>query len=171
MSEVGWGRASKADIAAMLRFHTTKFYVEARAPYVAERAAAPIATRILAALNGEAGTGRLTLLVGHDTNIAQLGGMFDLHWQIADYPRDDPPPGGAIGFELLRDASGHRFVHAFYEAQSMDQLRNLTPLTAKRPPARVYIPITGCTTKAAQLCPFATFQKIVRHKLDHPAAK
>ena len=72
MDQVGWGRASKADIQAVLRFHPVKFTYEIGAPYIAERYAAPIAKRVLSALNGEADTGRLTLLVGHDTNIAAL---------------------------------------------------------------------------------------------------
>lgn len=169
MAEVGWGRASKADIQQMLRFHTTKYIYEARTPYVAERVAAPIARKILDAMNGAPGTGKLTLLAGHDTNIAMLGGMLDLHWTPADYPRDDPPPGGALGFEVLRDAKGARFVRAFYQAQSMDQLRNLTPLSLSNPPAYNYLPITGCTTRADQLCPLPKFQSIVQAKLDHPA--
>jgi len=169
MEQVGWGRASKADIAALLNFHTTKFFYETRTPYVADRYAAPLASRMLGALEGEPGTGKLTLFVGHDTNIAALGGMLDLHWSVADYPADDPPPGGALGFELLSDASGAKVVRAFYQAQGMDQLRNLTPLTAEAPPAHVYMPITGCTTDAAQACPFARFQQIVRAKLDRPA--
>lgn len=169
MEQVGWGRASKDDIVAMLRFHPVKFYYETRTPYVSERIAAPIARRILGALNGEADTGKLTLLVGHDTNIASLGGMLDLHWTIAEYPTDDPPPGGALGFELVSDAQGGKFVRAFYQAQTMDQLRNLTPLTAEAPPALVYIPITGCTTSAEAVCPLAKFQELVQAKLDHPA--
>ena len=169
MSEVGWGRATKADLTQLLTFHTTKFQWEARTPYVAERAAAPIARRVLEALDGAPGTGKLTLLVGHDTNIAQLGGMLDLHWQVADYPPDDPPPGGALGFELVRDASGARFVRAFYEAQSMDQLRSLAPLTAEAPPSQAYLPIPGCTTLASEPCPLARFEAIVQRKLDHPA--
>lgn len=169
LSEVGWGRASKADLARLLKFHSTKFHYEARTPYVAERAAAPIARRILSAFNGEPGTGKLTLLVGHDTNIAQLGGMLDLHWTVGEYPTDDPPPGGALGFELLKDAKGARFVRAFYQAQTMEQLRNLTPLTAKAPPAHVYLPIPGCTKTASALCPLASFQAIVQRKLDQPA--
>jgi 4-phytase/acid phosphatase len=169
MSEVGWGRATKSDLTQLLTFHTTKFQWEARTPYVAERAAAPIARRVLEALDGAPGTGKLTLLVGHDTNIAQLGGMLDLHWQVADYPPDDPPPGGVLGFELVRDASGARFVRAFYEAQSMDQLRSLAPLTAEAPPSHAYLPIPGCTTLASEPCPLARFEAIVQRKLDHPA--
>jgi 4-phytase/acid phosphatase len=170
MDQVGWGRASKADIQAMLRFHPIKFLYEARAPYISERYAAPVAKRVLQALNGEGDTGRLTLLVGHDTNIASLAGFLNAHFTIADYPRDDPPPGGAMGFELLRDAGGHAFVRAFYTAQSMDQLRELQPLTAANPPAYAYFPIPGCGVKGdATLCTLEAFQKIVGGKLKAPA--
>ena len=170
MDQVGWGRASKADIHAMLRFHPVKFNYEVGAPYIAERYAAPIAKRLLSALNGEADTGRLTLLVGHDTNIAALRGFFGAHFTAADYPRDDPPPGGAMGFELLKDSGGHAFVRAFYTAQSMDQLRELQPLTVGNPPAFSYFPIPGCGVKGdATVCPLETFQKIVGGKLANPA--
>jgi 4-phytase / acid phosphatase len=164
MNEVGWGRASKADIQAMLRFHTVKFRYEVGPPYVAQRYAAPVAAEILKALNGEAGTGKLTLLVGHDTNIAALRGLLEAHFTAADYPQDDPPPGGAMGFELLGNAAGQKFVRAFYTAQTMDQLRELQPLTAANPPAYSYFPIPGCPS----LCPLATFQKLVGAKLAHP---
>jgi 4-phytase/acid phosphatase len=170
MDQVGWGRASKADIQAMLRFHPVKFNYEVGAPYIAERYAAPIAKRVLSALNGEADTGRLTLLVGHDTNIAALRAFFDAHFTAADYPRDDPPPGGAMGFELLKDSGGHAFVRAFYTAQSMDQLRELQPLNASNPPAFSYFSIPGCSVGGqAALCPMETFQKIVGDKLARPA--
>ena len=172
MNEVGWGRASKADIQAMLRFHPVKFHYEVGAPYIAERYAAPIAKRVLSALNGEADTGRLTLLVGHDTNIAALRGFFGAHFTAADYPQDDPPPGGAMGFELLKDRGGKAFVRAFYTAQSMDQLRELQPLTASNPPAYAYFPIPGCGVKGeATLCPLETFRKIVGGKLASPAKR
>ncbi|WP_297510810.1 histidine-type phosphatase [uncultured Caulobacter sp.] len=168
MAEVGWGRASKADIQALLRFHTVKFRYEVGPPYVAQRYAAPVAKTILAALNGEAGTGKLTLLVGHDTNIAALRGFLDAHFTAADYPQDDPPPGGAMGFELLKDAKGASFVRAFYTAQTMDQLRALQPLTASNPPAYSYFAIPGC---GAAPCPLATFQKIVGDKLANPVKR
>jgi 4-phytase/acid phosphatase len=169
MDQVGWGRASKADIQALLRFHTVKFRYEVGNPYVAQRYAAPVAAEIFKALNGEAGTGKLTLLVGHDTNIAALRGFLDAHFTAADYPQDDPPPGGAMGFELVRDAKGEAFVRAFYTAQTMDQLRELQPLTVANPPAYAYFPIPGCGVKGeATLCPLATFQRIVGAKLASP---
>lgn len=168
MAEVGWGRASKADIQAMLRFHTLKFHYEVGAPYVAERYAAPVARKILDALSGDQGA-KVTMLVGHDTNIAALRGFFRAHFTAADYPRDDPPPGGAMGFELLKAENGKRYVRAFYTAQTMDQLRELQPLTASNPPSFSYLEIPGCRVAgAATLCPLETFQKIVGGKLKAP---
>jgi 4-phytase/acid phosphatase len=165
MSEVGWGRASKADIQTMLRFHALKFHYEVGAPYVAERYAAPVAQKILEALSGAQGP-KLTMLVGHDTNVAALRGFFRARFTAADYPRDDPPPGGAMGFELLKAQNGKRYVRAFYTAQTMDQLRELQPLTASNPPSYAYFAIPGCRVAGEPtLCPFETFQTIVGGKL------
>jgi 4-phytase/acid phosphatase len=171
MNEVGWGRASKADIQAMLRFHPVKFHYEVGAPYIAERYAAPVAKEVLNALAGAEGTGsKLTMLVGHDTNIAALRGFLGAHFTAADYPQDDPPPGGAMGFELLKDGAGKAYVRAFYTAQSMDQLRELQPLTASNPPAYAYFRVPGCGVAGEPtLCPLETFQKIVGGKLKSPA--
>ncbi len=47
---------------------------------------------------GELGD-RAVILVGHDTNLANIAGMLNLNWLI-DGRRDDTPPGGALVFEL-----------------------------------------------------------------------
>jgi 4-phytase / acid phosphatase len=168
MAKVGWGRASKADIARMLRFHPIKFRYETRPAYVAQRLAAPLVTRMIDALEGKGG--RLTLLFGHDTNIAALGGFYDLHWTMADYPRDDIAPGGAVGFELLRDKAGHRFVRAFAQAQYMDQVRNLTTLGKANRPGRTTLAIPGCGDERTA-CPLETFVRLTRQRLSQPVAR
>ena len=38
---------------------------------------------------------KLTLLVGHDTNLANIGGMLGLHWSLPSYLPDATPPAGA----------------------------------------------------------------------------
>lgn len=167
MKRVGWGRASAADIRRLLRFHPVKFRYETRSPYVAQRIAAPLVTRMIDALSGQGG--RLTLLFGHDTNIAALGGFYGLHWTMADYPRDDISPGGAIGFELLRDAKGQRFVRPFVRSQTMTQVRTLAPLGKSNAPDRSYVAIPGCGS-AATLCDFATFERLTRDRLARPVA-
>lgn len=162
MEDVAWGRLSRDDIETLLEFHSIKFYYEGRAPYVAARAASPLASRMLAAM--EQGP-RLTVLVGHDTNIADLGGFLDLHWTVPGYPRDDPPPGGALGFEVLSDAGGERYVRAFYRSQTMPQVRELQPLGADNAPAHVYLPIPGCD---GERCTLARFGELVRGKRVAP---
>lgn len=161
MEEVAWGRLTPEQIGQLLEFHSLKFRYEGRTPYVAARAASPLATRMLAAM--EDGP-RLTVLVGHDTNIADLGGFLDLHWTVPGYPRDDPPPGGALGFEVLSDAKGQQFVRAFYRSQTMPQVRELQTLDASNPAALEYLPIPGC----AEPCSLDRFGQMVRAKLVAP---
>ncbi|MFT4257876.1 MAG: histidine-type phosphatase [Pseudoxanthomonas sp.] len=161
--DVAWGRLNRDEIGKLLEFHTLKFAYEARPPYIAARAASPLAARMLEAMR----TGpKLTVLVGHDTNIANLGGFLDLHWTVPGYPQDDPPPGGALGFEVLSDAAGTQYVRAFYRAQTMDQVRELQPLGEDNAPAYLYLDIPGC----ARECRFEDFDKLVRGKLVAPVA-
>ncbi len=164
MEDVAWGRLTRDDIETLLEFHSIKFYFEGRAPYVAAHAASPLARHMLTAL--ETGP-KLTVLVGHDTNIADLGGLLDLHWTVPGYAKDDPPPAGGVGFELLADAQGRQFVRAFYRSQTMDQVRYLQPLTADNPASIEYLAIPGC----ADLCPMTDFARIVRAKLVDPRAR
>lgn len=161
MADVAWGRLTPGQIGELLEFHSIKFRYEGRAPYVATRAASPLASRMLAAM--EQGPA-LTVLAGHDTNIADLGGFLDLHWTVPGYPRDDPPPGGALGFEVLADARGQRFVRAFYRSQTMLQVRELQPLDAANPASLEYLSIPGC----ADPCPLERFGALVRRRLVAP---
>lgn len=156
MSEVAWGRTSGADVAALLALHPLAYTITARPAYIADRAAGPLARRIVASLtSGE----KFSVLVGHDTNIAELGGMLNLHWWLGGYPADDPPPGGGILFRLWHDkATGVRYVTAFYQVQTMDQIRNLVAA----PPAMQALPIPGCgDSTAPEACPLAAFTKLI----------
>lgn len=160
MSEVGWGRVSRAEIEQLLRFHPLKFSYSNRPGHIAAAAAAPIVSEIVAAL-GEKGPARLTLLAGHDTNVADVGGFFDLHWQVPSYPADEVPPGSALGFELVSNAKGERYVRAFYRAQTMDQLRNLEPVASHDALFRRYLPIPGCGNSVeATACSWSAFAKL-----------
>lgn len=164
LKDVAWGRVTRAEIEQMLKLHPLKFKYSNRPDYVARTAAAPLANAIVAALT-RADDAKLTLLAGHDTNIADLGGFFRLHWAVPSYPADDVPPGSALGFELLKSADGKRFVRAFYRGQTMDQLRELRPLTGAASAYRQYLPIPGCgQSAAANACPLATFTAIVEQR-------
>jgi 4-phytase/acid phosphatase len=156
MNEVAWGRASEADVAALLALHPLAYTITARPPYIANRAAGPLARHILASLTGSE---KLSVLVGHDTNIADLGGMLNIHWSLGGYPADDPPPGGGLLFLLSHDkATGEKYVEISYQVQTMDQIRNL----AAAPPASQPLPIPGCgNSTAPTACTLAAFTKLI----------
>ena len=166
MAEVGWGRVNREEIERLLIFNVTKFKYADRPPYIAQATAGPIAKAILEALNAPAGP-RITVLAGHDTNIADLGGLLGLHWRVASYLPDDIPPGSAIGFELLSDGRGRQIVRAFFRAQRMDQLRNLEPLNAANPQHREIVAIPGCgLPEQAHACELQAFTRLVEAKLQ-----
>jgi 4-phytase/acid phosphatase len=166
MKDVGWGRASRDDIERLLVFHPVKFKYGNRPAYVAKAAVGPIARTILDAFEAPAGN-RITVLAGHDTNLADLGGLLDLHWHAATYPADDIPPGGALGFELVSDGQGGRFVRAFFRSQTMDQLRELQSLDPANPPYRAYLDIPGCgMAMQPASCTLTAFRKLVALRLQ-----
>ncbi len=168
MAEVGWGRASRDDIELIMRLHAMKGDVLQRPPYIAARGAGPLLRRMLAALTtpgGENGR-RLTVLVGHDTNISDMSGLLRFTWQVRSYPADTPPPGGAFGLMLVRDDHGARFVRAFYRSQTMDQVRNLTPLSLESPPSVQWVTIEGCgRAEDATSCSLDAFSRLAAERL------
>jgi 4-phytase/acid phosphatase len=160
MAQVGWGRVSEADVSTLLALHPLAYTITARPSYISRYLATPLAQHILAALSAQNNAPKLTVLVGHDTNIAALGGMLGLHWALGGYPADDPPPGGGLAFELLRDQStGAEYVEVFYQVQSMAQIRHLQPLSLANPPAIQNLPIPGCPAP----CALPAFTALVDH--------
>ena len=161
-SEVGWGRVDRPAIERLLLFNALEFKYVDRPRFIAQATAGPLARTILETL--EAATApKVTLLAGHDTNIADLGGLLGIHWRAASYPADTVPPGGALVFELLTDSAGRHFVRAYFRAQTMDQLRNLEPLGGEGAP-REFLTIPGCG-HTARGCDLATFANLVRESL------
>jgi 4-phytase/acid phosphatase len=165
MQQVAWGLADRAQIERLLVFNSVKFKYTDRPRFIAQAAAGPLARAIVQAL-GEPNGGRVTLFAGHDTNIADLGGLLDAHWRVAGYPADAIPPGSALGFELLSDRRGHRFVRPFFRAQMMKQLRNLEPLGSANQPYRQYVRLPGCSSARVLFgCDLATFRRLVEARL------
>jgi 4-phytase/acid phosphatase len=156
--DIGWGRATPADVTALGVFHAEEFAILARPLYLATVNVAPLARRMMAALSDRAPHApRIVALMGHDTNVASLGGLLGLHWQAPGFAADDPPPGGAIVLEQLRDGAGARFVRARFRASGLDQIRSL----AAGAPYGAILAIDGCGT----LCPLDRFQALVEGRL------
>ena len=178
--QVAWGRASTpAAIRALLRLHRLQFDLIERTPYLAARQGSALVDRILDALRQtvEARTdtrvpvpvaSKLVVYVGHDTNLANIGGMLGLHWRLKTYLPDETPPAGALAFELLREkASGRYFVRLAYYAQTLDQMRRATRLGLGNPPDRAAIAFPRCAdARQGNACPWPEFAARMKKALD-----
>ncbi|MES3045627.1 histidine-type phosphatase [Sphingomonas faeni] len=152
---VGWGRADPATIEQLGALHAALFAVYTHPSYMAAHQAAVLGREVLASLSS---TGpRLTVFMGHDTNVTALAAALRVDLKAPGYATNDVPPGGALLIERLRDAStGARFVRVSYRTQSPETLRGLGQSASL-----VALKIPGC---ASLVCPAATFsRRLVSH--------
>jgi len=155
---IGWGRANPATIEQVGALHAALFAVYTHPPYMAAHQAAVLGREVLASLSS---TGpRLTVFMGHDTNVTALAAALRVDLKAPGYATNDVPPGGALLIERLRDAStGVRFMRVSYRTQSPETLRGLGQSASL-----VALKIPGC---ASPLCPATTFSRLL---VSHLAA-
>jgi 4-phytase / acid phosphatase len=138
----GNGQPDKARLLDDLKLHTGVFDLVQRGPYVAARQGTNLLYHIVNSIksgrapNASGGPFKFIAYVGHDTNIANVAALLDLHWQLPEYPADYIPPGGALVFELRQPLAGPPTVVAFFIAQSPDAMRNETGATPYRAAVR-----------------------------------
>nr|WP_031338292.1 histidine-type phosphatase [Xanthomonas maliensis] len=107
----GWGRVDRAAVAHLIALHNASFAQSKRPLPVASAAASNLLAHLLATVQAAVGQApsvaalappstRLLLLVGHDTNLATLGGLMGVQWHRSDHP-DDYPPGGALVLDVF----------------------------------------------------------------------
>jgi 4-phytase/acid phosphatase len=173
---IGWGRVDAGKLRDLLQLHTAGEDISQRTEYIARVQSSNLLFHALQSMTqsaeGRAVTGSLTqpddrllLLVGHDTNIANIAGALGLSW-LVDGRRDDTPPGGALVFELWKKAgSGEYSVRTFFVAQTLDQMRNRTALSLKAPPERVPVFLPGCG-RADGACDWSSFRKAIEAGID-----
>lgn len=156
----GWGRATPKAIARVSPLHAALFDVFDRSPYMAPRSGGQLARRMIEALFSPRQP-RLTLLVGHDNNIAALTALLDSSFQVPGLGRNDPPPGGALALALVR-RGGRTFVRASYIAATPEQVRHLTRLDHHHRPFEQALTIGLC---GRQSCPADRFRQRLTARL------
>jgi 4-phytase/acid phosphatase len=173
-ADVGWGRLDGKALTSLLTLHDLLFELTQRTRYMAQVGGSDLASHLVDTLEqaatGEAVTGaigpsgeRIVILVGHDTNIANLGGLLGLDWWIPGTQANPMLPGGALVFELWRHGSqpGGFYIKASYVAQTLDQMREAGPDVPAKPPVRCPIFIPDCSAAGPDCdAPLAAF---VRH--------
>jgi 4-phytase/acid phosphatase len=175
-ANVGWGRVDGEKLRALLQLHIASEDLERRTPYIARAQSSNLLTHLLASMeqarNAQPQAGALTkpadrllILVGHDTNLSNISGALGLEWLI-DGRRNDTPPGGALVFELWKKRGVEDYsVRVYYTAQTLEQMRNATPLSLENPPARVQVFVPGCS-QSDGACGWSAFQRTVRGVID-----
>lgn len=161
MEHVGWGRATPRAIALMSPLHAALFDVFDRSPYMARRSGGELARQALTALFAP-DQPRLTLLVGHDNNIAALTSLLGASFRVPGLGRNDPPPGGALQLALVRHGDGSASVKASYVAATPDQVRHLTHFNRRQRPYEQALKLGLCAQAA---CPVQTFRQRLTARL------
>ncbi|MEL1879153.1 bifunctional glucose-1-phosphatase/inositol phosphatase [Klebsiella variicola] len=130
---------------------------------VAQNVAKPLVKYIDNALVGEeANKAKVTLLVGHDSNIASLLTALDFKPYQLPGQYERTPIGGKLLFQRWHDSAGNRdLMKIEYVYQSTEQLRNADALTLQAPPQRVTLALNGCPVDDQGFCPLETFKKVI----------
>lgn len=177
MEEVGWGCVDGARLRRLIGLHTAAFSLRQRSAATAGVQAASLLDRIQTAMEQAVAQGAAPdphssaalFLVGHDTNLANVAGALGLNW-VADGRRDDTPPGSALTFELWHNRrTGFYSVRAVYTAQTLDQMRNSSVLTAADPPQRIPLRLSGCVGAGGTGCTWNSFSELLT-RTSHPDA-
>jgi 4-phytase/acid phosphatase len=175
-NNVGWGRVDLDKLRYLLQLHAASEDIERRTSYIARAQSSNLLSHLLKSLEqatvGHSVEGalskpgdRVLVLVGHDTNLANIAGALSLNWLI-DGRRDDTPPGGALVFELRKKHNAPEYlVRTYFTAQTLDQMRNATPLSVANPPERVPVFVPGCS-RSDLSCTWKAFQRAVQAGTD-----
>ncbi|WP_267436524.1 histidine-type phosphatase [Erwinia psidii] len=173
LSQVAFGHVRSAeDVARLLPLLSVKYDDSNDLPGPAQRGASVLMDQIAKALQqgltlrqNAPPDVRWLLYVAHDINIAWLRTLLGFHWQQGLYPPGNIPPGGSLIFERWRNDRQQHFIRIYFQAQSLDQLRRLTPLSERQPPLVTEFHFPGCQqTTAGTLCPYhLTLQRIRQH--------
>jgi len=130
---------------------------------VARNVAKPLVKYIDNALvTDQAKAPKVTLLVGHDSNIASLLKALDFKPYQLPGQYERTPIGGKIVFQRWHDKTGNRdLMKIEYVYQSAEQLRNAQVLSLKAPAQRVTLELNGCPVDADGFCPVETFNTVL----------
>lgn len=156
----GWGRLNaERQWQALARIRNGYQDILFGTPDVARDVAAPLLAE-LDALFDDPASPRVSLLVGHDSNIGSVLAAMG----IGDYrlpgQYEKTPIGGLLQFERWRDRrSGRERFRLAYVYPTSAQLRDAVPLTEAQPPGRVVLSLPGCNRQG---CSPAQFKHLLQ---------
>ncbi|EIC2525724.1 bifunctional glucose-1-phosphatase/inositol phosphatase [Escherichia coli] len=164
MDQVAWGEI-KSDQQWKVLSKLKNGYQDSlfTSPEVARNVAKPLVSYIDKALvTDRTSAPKITVLVGHDSNIASLLTALDFKpYQLHDQ-NERTPIGGKIVFQRWHDSKANRdLMKIEYVYQSGEQLRNADALTLQAPAQRVTLELSGCPIDANGFCPMDKFDSVL----------
>lgn len=166
--QVAWGEI-KSDRQWQLLSALKNSYQESlfAPPEVARNVAAPLIKYIDKTLEAPAGKAPpLTVMVGHDSNIASLLSALDFRPYQLPGQYEHTPIGGKLVFQRWHDARANReLMKVEYVYQSGEQLRKAQPLSLENPPQRVTLELSGCPSDDNGFCPMDKFTEVMRQAM------
>ncbi|CAD6057015.1 bifunctional glucose-1-phosphatase/inositol phosphatase [Escherichia coli] len=164
MDQVAWGEI-KSDQQWKVLSKLKNGYQDSlfTSPEVARNVAKPLVSYIDKALvTDRTSAPKITVLVGHDSNIASLLTALDFKpYQLHDQ-NERTPIGGKIVFQRWHDSKANRdLMKIEYVYQSAEQLRNADALTLQVPAQRVTLELSGCPIDANGFCPMDKFDRVL----------
>lgn len=154
-----WRKPQRVEQLAL----TSEADVRGRTAEVARNVAKPLVSYIDKALvTDRTSAPKITVLVGHDSNIASLLTALDFKpYQLHDQ-NERTPIGGKIVFQRWHDSKANRdLMKIEYVYQSAEQLRNADALTLQAPAQRVTLELSGCPIDANGFCPMDKFDSVL----------
>ncbi len=178
LTDVAWGQLSLDTLSQQTRLAALNEAIDFRTPYLDQVQSSNAASHILRSMKqavlGQAVPGafsspatQVLVVISSDVFVTGLAGLLNTHWQLPGYQPDFCAPGGALVFELRQSKeTGEYLVRVFFTAQSLDQLRNLTPLSLTAPPETTQLLIPGGSRPGASLdVSFETFQNLLHNAI------
>ena len=164
MDQVAWGEI-KSDQQWKVLSKLKNGYQDSlfTSPEVARNVAKPLVSYIDKALvTDRTSAPKITVLVGHDSNIASLLTALDFKpYQLHDQ-NERTPIGGKIVCQRWHDSKANRdLMKIEYVYQSAEQLRNADALTLQAPAQRVTLELSGCPIDANGFCPMDKFDSVL----------
>ncbi|WP_313678856.1 bifunctional glucose-1-phosphatase/inositol phosphatase, partial [Pantoea vagans] len=170
LDQVAWGQIKTPEqwkeLSAIKNGYQDTLFTS---PDVSREVAAPLVDYIRSQLvdQDKANAPKITLMVGHDSNIASLLSAL----QVKPYELPDTyektPIGGQVVFERWHDAKNDKdLLKVEYVYQTADQLRNADVLSLKNPPKRVTLQLAGCEADANGYCSWDQFSQVLNAALQ-----
>lgn len=146
----GWGMVNKRVLSGILPLHSEAFDLINRAPRIAWARGGFLLSEMTKALRGEhedqkINEAKLVIFAGHDTNLANIGGLLELDWKLEEYPQNGTPPASVMFFELW-DRGGKKEVEINYYTQSMEALHSV--IEASDDNLKLFGPVPAAITSA-----------------------